>query len=291
MRAMAAGLGLAEMLGRPFEVLWEPYDGAATSWSDLFEQPQQFAFISSHEAKQRGVVSVDLPLYFSESERLITLRGYDIGEQCFINEVVERAKEHPSRLVVIGAGNFFHPMAKNKAQLDSLTQSHRIRLLQMVRYRSPIKALAKSYRPANRFLGLHLRGSDRRKEAASPARLMAKAIALAKRRRLNDIFVCADSVELRAQAANRLREEGFEVFLDDFLPSRGNVEGEIHAVADFINLQHASAIVGPEASTFSTEAALQLPASDRHLLSRRSTGSARLDRWIRRRFGDSSGIW
>lgn len=292
---MASGWFLARTLGRDFEVLWEPFDGSATQPEDLFEEPEEFRFISSEEAASRGIRSKAIPDYLTDQPDLLSLRGYDKGEQSFIPEFLCVAQAHPERPAVIAAGNFFHPKAGSQSRdsdrLDALTRADRTRLLNTLRFRESILKSANKVRPSTDYLGVHLRGTDRRKEAASPERLIRTALATGRRTGVKEVFICSDDAELRSLAAKDLEKAGFDVFFDPFPPARRDVEGEQQAAADFVNLMHASILVGPHASTFSTEAALGGPPSTSRLLKRRSTGSSRLDRMLRKRIGESSGIW
>lgn len=294
-RAMASGWSLARTLGRDFDVLWEPFDGSATQPEDLFQEPEEFRFISSEEAASRGIRSETVPDYLIDQPELLSLRGYDKGEQNFIAEFLRVAQAHPERPAVIAAGNFFHPKAGNQsrssARLDRLTRPDRVELLHTLRFREAILESATKVRPSTDYLGVHLRGTDRRKEAASPERLIRTALATGRRKRVKEIFICSDDADLRFLAAKDLEKAGFDVFFDPFPPARRDVEGEQQAAADFVNLMHASILVGPQASTFSTEAVLGGPASLSRLLKRRSTGSVRLDRILRKRIGESSTIW
>jgi len=294
-RAMASGWSLAHTLGRNFEVLWEPFDGSATRPGDLFVEPEVFRFITPEEAGSRGIRSETIPAYLTDRPELLSLRGYDKGEQLFIAQFVDLAEAHPDRPAVIAAGNFFHPTAgsrsRGSSRLDRLTRSDRTRLLNTLRFRESIVQSAAKVRPSRDYLGLHLRGTDRRKEAASPERLIRTALATSRRKGVKEVFICSDDAELRSRAANELQRAGFDVFFDPFPPARRDVEGEQQAAADFINLMHASILVGPHASTFSTEAAVGGPPSKSRLLKRRTTGSARLDRMLLKRIGQSSAIW
>jgi hypothetical protein len=58
-----------------------------------------------------------------------------------------------------------------------------------------------------------------------------------------------------------------------------------------LNLMYSAILVGPRASTFSTEAAVGNTNGHHYLLARRTTGSARLDRFLRSRIGNSSRFW
>lgn len=294
-RGMASGWSLAQGLGRDLEVLWEPFDGSATRPNDLFETPEQFRFITSEEAAARGIRSKNIPIYLSELPELISLRGYDKGEQPFIREFVGLVKAHPSRPAVIAAGNFFHPNAGNQGGnsgvLETLTRPDRAALLNNLRFKQSILERAAKVRPVGNYLGLHLRWTDRRKEAASPKRLLRTAMAISRRNKIKNIFICSDDAAIRSQAVEELEKAGFHVFFNPFPPARRDVEGEKQAVVDFINLMHAGILVGSHASTFSTEAALGGPPSTSRLLKRHTTGSVRLDRILRKRLGESSRIW
>ena len=291
LRAIAGGLATARALGRELEVLWEPYDGSATKPEDLFDAPSGFRFVTPEDAARRGVISRDIPKYVSSENGIVSLRGYDRGQQVLLPQFLELARTNPHKEAVIAAGNYFHPDAHSNQEIERLTVPDRQELSRNLPFNQNVTSRALQSRPPGDYLAVHLRSSDRRKEVPSPARVLSTAVSVAKRSNLIDIFVCSDTEETRAHATNFLQEKGLHVFFEPQSPARRDVEGEINAGADFVNLQHARIVVGSQLSTFATEAAILLPSRRVRLLVRRSTGLPGLDRLLRRRFGDTSRIW
>jgi hypothetical protein len=200
------------------------------------------------------------------------------------------ARSSPQKEAVIAAGNYFHPDARSEREVDRKTVPERQELSKSLVFNQNVLSRASTTRPPGDYLAVHLRSSDRRKEVPSPARLLSRAVSLARKAHLTDIFVCSDTEETRNTATEFLQKSGLRVFFEPQIPARRDVEGEINAGADFVNLQRASVLVGSRASTFATEAAILLPSHRVTLLDRRTTGVAAFDRMLRRRFGDSSGM-
>ena len=291
LRAIASALHLSELLRRELLVFWPAYDGAATNWTDLFDQPGSFTFIDSKEAESRGVIDGEIPRGLHESPDMVTLRGAGLGEQAFIRDFSSRAQKNGSALCVVVSGGYFDSRARNIRQVARLSAPSRRHLVQHLPIRSEILELAETVRPTGSYLGLHLRGTDRRKEAASPQRLINIAKRVAMREGVNEVFICADSDDLRASAAEQLSDAGLSVHIDSYLPTRRDVDGERHALADFVNLRSSAYLVGALASTFATEAATQVAVKRVTLVRRRSTRSRNLDRALRKKFGDSATFW
>lgn len=291
LRAIAGGLATARAMGRDLEVLWEPYDGSATLPSDLFDDPLGFAFLTADVARDRGIVSHDLPKYLDSRPGIVSLRGYDRGQQTLLAEFMALAAQHPEREAVVAAGNYFHPDAQSDVEIETKTRPVRQELSRRLVFNPRVKALARANRPPRPYLSVHLRGSDRRKEVPSPHRLLRLATSLSRKNRITDIFLCSDSEEIRSRATEELHARGFQIFMEPQSPIRRDVDGEIRAGADFVNLQGSEIIVGAKESTFVTEAAVLHPSTKAKLLTRRTTGSSRLDRYLRRRFGDSARMW
>ena len=291
LRAIASASQLSQLLGPELLVFWPPYDGAATDWDDLFDQPREFTFINSREAESRGVMDAEIPQGLHESSYMVTLRGGGVGEQIYIRDFSSLAQKNCSALCVVVSGGYFDSRARNIRQVARLSASSRRHLVQHLPIKSEILELAEAARPVGPYIGLHLRGTDRRKEAASPQRLTNIAKRVATRQGVNEVFICADSEPLRTSAVEQLSGAGLQVHFDSYLPTRRDVEGEKHALADFVNLRSSTHLVGALASTFATEAATQVAVNQVRLVRRRSTGSRRLDKALRKKLGESAAFW
>ncbi len=291
LRAIAGGLATARALGRELEVLWEPFDGSATTPEDLFDAPSSFRFITPGDAAHRGIVSQDIPKYVNSGAKIVSLRGYDRGQQVLLPHFLGLARSSPQKEAVIAAGNYFHPDARSDREVPKKTVPERQELSKSLLFNQNVLSRASTTRPPGDYLAVHLRSSDRRKEVPSPTRLLSRVVSLARKTHLTNIFVCSDTEKTRTTAREFLQNSGLQVFFEPQTPARRDVEGEINAGADFVNLQHAWILVGSRASTFATEAGILLPSDRTILLDRRTTGVPAFDRILRRRFGDSSRIW
>ncbi len=291
LRAVASGLETARITERPLEVLWEPFDGSKTNPDDLFEIPDEFRFLGSEEAAERGIDSRAIPDGLSLGRNIVFLRGRDKGQQRYLPRFVETLRSDNHTTGVVVAGNYFHPESREPDSLDRMTLAARRELSKILQFNPEVKAHARNSRPGRRYLGLHLRASDRRKEVPSPMRVLARAVQLAKWYSLSEVFICSDSEETRLLGVEALCREGMKVFMSPSSPVRRDVEGEKVAGGDFLNLRGSTILVGARESTFATEAAVGNDHSRHVLLTRRSTGSARLNRLLRRRFGDSARFW
>ena len=282
-RAISSALALSEFLKRELLVLWEPRNGCATRPSDLFSPDSTINFLSEQTALGRRVLQDGPPLYLRISEEIITLRGHDRGEQMFIKDFVRHAQQNPETTLVIAAGNFFHPKAASGQALPSLLRPYRRSLLDRLVFKDEILERAAVLRPPSKYIGLHLRGTDRKKEAPTPARLLTQCIRVANRFGIASVFLCSDEVLLKTEAERRLAAEGLQVFTDGHPPSRGDTEGELHAVADLVNLSQASFLVGSRESTFATEASVRLQPTQVFLRGTRRFGIRPIDRILRHR--------
>lgn len=282
-QAISGGIALASYLDRELEVIWEPFDGSATVPSDIFQSSTRIRFIGRGDLLARGIELDELPLYLSVSETVVGLRGYDRGPQVFIRAFAQELKRNPQAEGIVVAGSHFHPDAGSAGQLAKISRPFRKELWSRIKFIPEIEKIALSCRPTSPYIGLHLRGTDRRKEAASPKRLIRQTARIAKRQSVSEVFICSDDERLRDSAVSELVSEGLKVSFDPFVPIRRNIEGELHACADFVNLSKADWLVGPQQSTFFTEAAVRLPRSRVRELVGRTTGSRTIDRILRNR--------
>lgn len=268
-RAMSSAHALSTRLGRPLKIVWEPYDGLPARWNQIFDPDTPIDFLSAPQSPGPSQLGNDVPPYLNVAEEEISLRGHNKGEQVFIQDFVREAIQRPQVPALIVAGDYFTPDVTDNTQLEARTRDDRRSFQSLIKYHSEVIDIARVNQPVEPYLGIHLRGGDRRNEVPSFARLLRTALGVALRNSLTEVFICSDNAGLRTQAVKALKAEGLRVWFDSATPDRRSTEGVLHACADFLNLQKSAFFVGPKSSTFSTEASIFHSSEHKKLVAQR----------------------
>ena len=261
LRAIVGAYSLAARHHRELRVLWEPDSFLSENYRDLFQPLKGLSFIDRAECiAERLIPSTPLGLYLQEASGFLTLKGYDKGEQPFIRRLDRLMAESPHLGVVIQAGDYFHPRARNSAAAGWVLRKTRRRIYSQI-FAEDLRIRANHITPTEPFVGLSLRGTDLTAKVPNPEALIQVAIQRAKSRCVELIYVSSESNFLRTKAASKLLEAGLSVNLNPAgtggaasIGDAGRVRilGE-QAVIDFIVLGQSRHYVGPAESTFVTE--------------------------------------
>ena len=252
LQAWASAHALGVDLGVPVQVLWEPEPVAAASAADLFSHDLLArSFIGTAEVEGLlGASHVALPRYLVERGDALMLAGHDRGEQAFMGELEARLAMGRHRVLVIVAGGNFHlpragdPRERRRAFYRQLTWSER------VSHRTH-----DAIRGAGRYIGLHVRGTDRSVTAPSERRLKGALARLAAQVDAPGVYVAADTRIARDRWAAICGSLGLEPrWLPDPELDRGARSGGIDAIADWRALASSLGLAYASDSTFGAEA-------------------------------------
>ena len=255
LQAWASAAILSAQLDVPLRVLWEPQEPAPAAADDLFDpaavrrsfvQRADVAALATHE---------DLPRYLTHlpDQRLIVLAGHDRGEQAFMGPLAALllGLDEPTTLVIIAGGKFHLPT-------DDDFVRQRCLFYDRIPWHPELDAaLAGHLAPHPHYVGLHVRGTDRSREAP-PARVIRRGLqALADASDERELFVAADSPESRDRWSDEAAGLGFQPWSPAAIDhDRTRAEAGRDAMLDWRLLGHATALVYPAASSFGEEAAV-----------------------------------
>lgn len=267
LRAIASATFLGELLRRKVEVLWEPYHGLPLSATEIFCDSGFPPLASGSREDELKEIAAGVPRYLSVSRDLISLRGRWHGEQRYINRFSYEALRRPNTPAIIVAGDFFLPGVSTHSNLEQATRFLRRSFHRKVCWSANVRSLAAEARPEGLYVGVHLRAGDRAGQVPEPSEVVNAAVRLARSRGIDSVYVCSDQAQALNFGVASLVDCGFLTYSIGSRPSRFSHTGMLDAVADFINLRHATAAVGSQRSTFYTEATVALASRNRKLLS------------------------
>ena len=267
LRAIAACLYLSRKLGREATIVWEPESQLPGRWNDIFEPSPALQFSSMVNAQELDLVPYEpVPLYKSHDADFVMLRGNDRGEQRFAKQYFRMLKNSPNKSGVVMAGDYFHHRAGSLEQAGKFLVKERTSLANLLTFTPSIRDSAERLAPTAPYLSLHLRGTDRVGDAASPTDLVAAAVTMAKKRGVTNVFVGSDDNRLIDMAEPLLRSSGLKMTVNPDPRKRQTLSDTRAAFVDYLVLRGGIAFVGSNRSTFSTEIGVNYPRRQKVLL-------------------------
>ena len=256
LQAWSSAALLAEDLGVPLRVMWEPEVPAPALPSDLFAE--ELAESLMPRVELGAILECDheeLPrhLHNDDVRKVAWLAGHDKGEQFFMPELeLLLASTHSPRVLVIIAGGLFH--------LEGCASfgERRSAFLQSVRWHPDVEATVKSGTSEHpTYVGLHIRETDRSREAPTRNTVRMSLRALRERTDTSSLFIAADTHDARQYWSAEASKIGFVPWsVTETQFDRTRRSGALSSVVDWRLLCEASALAYPAASTFSAEAAV-----------------------------------
>lgn len=256
LQAWASAAILGAQLDVSASVVWEPERIAPAQALDLFSESavRQSFWDVEQVTSLVGGAHQGLPRYLTldRDRRLVILAGHDRGEQALMGELLNALADpcEPTSLVVIAGGKF---------HLDSPEDFDRQRRVfyEAVPWRADISdAVAAATDGGPPYLGLHVRGTDRSREAP-PTRAVREALRQLRELGPTSLFIAADTEASRLRWSDEALRLGFEPWSRPALNRDRTVVAEgVDAVTDWRVLGMAQAIVHAAASSFGEEAAV-----------------------------------
>ena len=256
LQAWASAAILGGELGVPVEVLWEPESVAPATSSQLFGTQLEATFIDADALRRiTPTPHADFPRHLTvdSTQRLVVLAGHDLGEQHFMAEMpAALASEcRPTVLVVIAGGKFVMGDAntfeeKRREFYDGITWHPVIS-----------DAVSEAIKGRSAFSGLHIRQTDRSREAPTPRAIRSALRRLHEMNGTQSLFVAADSSEARSLWMEEARRIGFSPWSTnstDYDRSR-DVAGQ-DAIIDWLLIGKAQTLIYSASSSFGEEAAV-----------------------------------
>lgn len=228
---------------------------APASASALFD-PQFIDenFISSSEFFSRfGYRCSEVPHYLNQSKGVVSLAGYDLGEQYFMEELRVSIEQltSPRTLLISAGGNFSwdepeRAIAARGAWYRDLVFADHIET-------SATNAMSRY----GSYIGVHLRFTDRSHETPLDKEIELAIMNQVEEFGLRSIFIASDSATQRDKWVGKLEKSGLNPwFVNPTSLNRKSEQAGIAAMIDWKILGHASSSVYFSASSFGHEAAV-----------------------------------
>ena len=257
LQAWASSSIMAERLGAPLQVAWEPESVAPAEAADLFaDSLRDESFISpSQTAELLGRAHQEMPRYLTvdPDQGVVFLAGHDRGEQQFMPELQEiLATTAGVSTVVIVAGGKFH-----LADESDFSSKRRDFYFGIDWHPAVQERVHMHLANSHPYLGLHIRQTDRSRNAPTPRAIQEALVRLTKLTGVMDLFIAADTPSARAEWTKRASDLGLRSWTSDATSfDRTDKQSGQDAIVDWLLLGKAEAIVYSAASSFGQEAAV-----------------------------------
>lgn len=278
LQTMVSAALMAEELGMDWKVCWLPQDISPVQAEDVFSPDFVRDRVISPIAAQStyGLTIQSIPRYLHESadRSRVYLAGHDHGEQFYMPQLRDMLAEHTPEVIAIVAGGKFTLQGDRELTNQQATRFRQRRLLayQGVHLHPEIDEMVAEYRDKHqRYLGLHLRYSDRNTQAPWSWQIEPQVRKLAAAMGVSDIFVASDSMAARDRWIRRLTRSGLSAWGTQPLSlNRREARSALGALVDWRLLAQSTGMVYFRESSFAeeacvasgaTEASTALPAS------------------------------
>lgn len=257
LQAWASASILAERLGADLKVAWETERVAPVPATTLF----------SHTLLERSFVPVDdvtqllgqahraMPRYLTVNQDRGTafLAGHDRGEQHFMDQLLQvlRTSSAVTTLVIIAGGKFHLPH-----ETDFITK--RKDFYNQIAWHPDINdRLNAAQSTGATYLGVHIRQTDRSREAPTPRAIQKAVQELAEKSGVTNVFLAGDTASARNRWRDQLARLGFSSWVSDASSfNREESASARDAIVDWLLLGRSQAIVYSAQSSFGQEAAV-----------------------------------
>lgn len=258
LQAWASSAILAQDMGVNLHVMWDPEEGiASASANDLFDP----AFVRDRFISADTVTDIvggqhsDLPRYLTRDDDrgLLILAGHDRGEQSFMARLVDQlhGPASPSTLVVIAGGKFALPTTTN-------FQERRGEFYRSLDWHVEIRErVRQSLADREPYYGLHIRGTDRSRDAPTTLQIRRALHRLLGEGRSRSLFITADTPQSRSRWMGIAEQTGFLPWVTDHdIGDRGITTAGLDAMVDWQILAGSIGSTYSRTSTFGEEAAI-----------------------------------
>jgi hypothetical protein len=267
LQAIASAQILANQIDAELKVAWVPQVAAPAQEKIVFNSADIDKYFISEEKCQKmcGFLPSEIPRYLKTSAtesgvRVVTLAGYDLGEQYFMRELRGLINtQKGSQVIAISAGGRFSLESESQSiEWDSPTfQLDRFRWYSELKFHEEIESAIRSAAGSEPYLGLHLRYSDRSHQTPTRREINEAVQKLAREANIRRIFIASDSRSERERWSIKLKERGFSVWWYDSGGGNRNQElGALGALIDWRLLGMSKSLVYFKESSYGYEAAV-----------------------------------
>jgi len=256
LQAWASSAALAAEWDAPLSVCWEPESTAPATVGDLFSSRTLHQWVSSDGVEELcGIRHQELPRYLSHipERSLVVLAGHDRGEQVFVPELLELVDTaaQPVRVVIIAGGAF-------GGADEERQRRYRREFYQRLPWKQSITERVESVVDGRTdFLGLHIRQTDRSRQAPTTRQVVEAMQRLREASGLSSVFVATDTSAALVEWQKTLEAMGVQAWTAGTSDhARDSVDAGIAALIEWQVLGRSRGVVFSAASSFGAEAAV-----------------------------------
>ena len=257
LQALASSSVLANTLQVPLFLTWEAESIAPAEAQTLFVPQESGCSVMSSDDLQAllGQAHQEMPRYLTVDQvrGILFLAGHDRGEQVFMPQVDHILSTSTSieSLVIVAGGKFHLP---NEERFQSKRRDFYSKISWQPEIGSRVEALTKSQ---PRYLGLHIRQTDRSFEAPEPRATQRALVHLSSMLEIADVFITADTTEGLKEWCGRVSNLGLRFWTSNSRHlNRYEQNSARDALVDWRVLGGAQAIVYSAMSSFGEEASI-----------------------------------
>ncbi|MDP1878072.1 MAG: hypothetical protein Q8M17_11015 [Actinomycetota bacterium] len=263
LQAWASAAIMAGDLGVPCQVAWQPQPAGPAEAEVLFAgETLDHSFVRMDNVTAAlGTSHEDLPRYLTvlPDRHVVALAGHDRGEQVFMPQL-HAALQHasgPTTLVIIAGGAFCLP--GTRAFADRRRDFYR-----SIAWSPPIdEQVSAALLGRGRYLGAHIRQTDRSRQAPTPRAIRAGLARLRDRTGITSLFIAADNEAALARWADEAGRLGLRAWTAEHADiDRATDTGAVAAMTDWRLLGGSEALVYTRESSFGAEATVAAGAVD-----------------------------
>ena len=255
LQAWASAAALGASTGAPVQLCWEPEPIAPATPEQLFAPKTLTSSLMTPDELSAllGAPHVDLPRHLTRlpDRDVVVLAGHEVGEQAFMPRL-KHLLDHssaPFSLVVIAGGHFHLPGAV-------APEEQRRTFYESLAWSEPIESGTRAALAGReQFTGVHVRRTDRSREAPTWRMLGAALDDLRQRTGVDSIFVASDSAEGQQRGDLLARKHGLKPWtIEHGAHDRSSSAAAVAAMVDWRVLGAARALVYTASSSFGHEA-------------------------------------
>ena len=255
LQAVASAANLARHLDAQFQVCWESQPVAPAPAESILSADFITKFVIDGESfrDKFGFDCSRVPRYLTSTYGVISLAGYEHGEQVFMPELQSMIShlDQPTEVVVSAGGNF--SFDEHETAIAQRGQWYR-----NFNFADSIeKAANELIHRQGSFVGLHLRYTDRSHETPLEREIQKGVMQQVERTGTTSVFIASDTQDKRDKWLEKLRRAGLQPWSAQLEShDRTNELAGIGAMVDWKVLGSATTSVYFAASSFGHEAAV-----------------------------------
>ena len=257
LQAWASASIMAAHFDASTQVCWETEDVAPAGAPEILAGDViRDCFIDSdHVSDLLGMSHSQMPRYLTiDRDRGVAfLAGHDRGEQFFVPALIRElnASQGVSTLVVAAGGKFHVP---NEVDFNEKRRHFYASIGWHSDIVSRLQATSMVEHP---YIGLHIRQTDRSREAPTSPAIERALRTLSRRSGITNVFITADTAPARTEWSNRAAQLRLTPWTSDAVVfNRHDERSAPDAIVDWLLLGRASGLVYSAASSFGQEAAI-----------------------------------